>query len=107
MPLRFRRSIRLMSGVTLNLSKSGASVSVGPRGAKVTVGSSGVRATAGLPGTGLSYTTGPVRIGEHEHHRSTETETEQASAINWNKIIGIVIFLFVVAYMIVHTLMKA
>ena len=57
MSLRFFKRIRLLPGVSLNLSKSGASLSFGPRGAKVTVGPRGIRKTVGLPGTGISYTT--------------------------------------------------
>ena len=57
MGLRFRRSIRLMPGVRINLSRSGLSMSIGVRGAHVTVGHSKVRETIGLPGAGLSYTT--------------------------------------------------
>ncbi|MFP6685711.1 MAG: DUF4236 domain-containing protein [Polyangiaceae bacterium] len=56
MGFRFWRRIKILPGVTLNLSKSGASVSLGPRGAKFTVGPSGARATAGISGTGLFYT---------------------------------------------------
>lgn len=56
MSFRFFRRIKLLPGVTLNLSKSGPSLSFGPRGAKVTVGPRGTRYTAGLPGTGLHYT---------------------------------------------------
>lgn len=54
--LRLWRRIRVLPGVTLNLSKSGLSMSVGPRGAKMTIGPRGRRITVGLPGTGLSYT---------------------------------------------------
>lgn len=57
MGFRFRRSIRIMPGVRLNLGRRGTSVSVGVRGAHVTVGPSGVRQTVGVPGTGMSYTT--------------------------------------------------
>ena len=57
MGFRFRRSIRILPGVRVNLGKRGASVSVGVRGAHVTVGPTGVRQTVGLPGTGMSYTT--------------------------------------------------
>ena len=56
MGFRFWRRIKILPGVTLNLSKTGASVSLGPRGAKFTVGPSGARATAGISGTGLFYT---------------------------------------------------
>lgn len=53
---RFRRSVRVLPGIRLNLSKSGASVSLGGRGFHYTIGSKGTRTTVGLPGTGLSWT---------------------------------------------------
>jgi len=57
MSFRFWRRVKIVPGVTLNLSKSGGSLSFGPRGAKFIVGSRGKRATVGIPGTGLFYTT--------------------------------------------------
>ncbi len=54
---RFRRSVKLLPGVRLNVGKRSAGVSVGPRGAKVSLNTKReVRRTVGLPGTGLSYT---------------------------------------------------
>jgi tetratricopeptide (TPR) repeat protein len=53
--LRFRKSINLLPGVRLNISKSGASVSVGPRGAHITSGPRGTFFNLDLPGSGLSY----------------------------------------------------
>ena len=55
MSFRFRRSVRIMPGVRLNLSKSGVSVSVGGPGATLKLSSRGSAVTLGLPGTGLSY----------------------------------------------------
>lgn len=55
MGFRFRRSIRLLPGVRLNVSGSGVSTTFGGRGASVTVGRRGVRANVGIPGTGISY----------------------------------------------------
>ena len=55
MGFRFRRSIKLFSGVKINLSKSGASTSIGAPGATVNLSRRGVRGTVGIPGTGLSY----------------------------------------------------
>jgi hypothetical protein len=54
---RIRRSIRLMPGVRLNLSKGGVSTSIGRRGATVNFGKNGTRSTIGLPGSGISYST--------------------------------------------------
>lgn len=56
MPIRFRRRIRILPGLHLNLSKRGLSLSAGARGAHVTVGRQDERTTVGLPGTGLSAT---------------------------------------------------
>jgi len=56
MSFRFWRRVKILPGVTLNLSKSGGSLSLGPRGAKFTLGSRGRRTTVGIPGTGLFYT---------------------------------------------------
>jgi hypothetical protein len=53
---RFRRSVKVLPGIRLNLSKSGASVSLGARGAHYTIGPKGTRTTIGLPGTGLFWT---------------------------------------------------
>lgn len=51
----FRKRIRILPGVDVNLGKSGAGVSVGPRGARVSAGSRGIHLNLGIPGTGLSY----------------------------------------------------
>ena len=57
MAFRFRRAIRLIPGIRLNISKSGVSTTVGPRGASVTIGKRGIYANTGIPGTGMSYRT--------------------------------------------------
>lgn len=57
MGLRFRRTVKLLPGVRLNLSRSGVSTTVGVRGASVTAGKQGTYANVGLPGSGVSYRT--------------------------------------------------
>ena len=57
MGFRFRKSIKIMPGVRVNVSKSGFSTSVGGRGATMNVSKRGVRTTVGIPGSGLSYST--------------------------------------------------
>lgn len=57
MGFRFQKRIKLLPGLSVNLSKSGVSTSLGPRGAKVTYGHGQRRTTVGLPGSGLSHTT--------------------------------------------------
>ena len=56
MPTRFRRTIQIMPGVKVNLSKGGMSFSLGRRGFTINVGKNGVRRTVGIPGTGISNT---------------------------------------------------
>lgn len=57
MGFRFQKRIKILPGVSVNLSKSGISTSVGVKGARVTMGNGKTRTTVGLPGTGLSHTT--------------------------------------------------
>jgi hypothetical protein len=52
--LRFHRSMKIIPGVRLNMSKSGPSVSLGVPGARLNIGTQGVRTTVGIPGTGAS-----------------------------------------------------
>lgn len=63
MGFRFFRRIKILPGVSLNLSRSGISTAIGVKGAHVTLGHGEVRETVGLPGTGLSYT----HIDDHRH----------------------------------------
>lgn len=66
MGFRFRKSIKLMPGVRLNIGKTGVSASVGVKGASVNVGKRGVRGAVGIPGTGISYTEN-LTPGGHTH----------------------------------------
>lgn len=53
MGLYFRKRIKILPGLTLNVSKSGTSWSVGPKGAKINMGKRGTYLTTGIPGTGI------------------------------------------------------
>jgi hypothetical protein len=53
MTWRYRKRLRIVPGVTLNLDKTGALVSIGVRGGRVTHSRRERRATIGLPGSGL------------------------------------------------------
>ena len=56
MGFRFRKSLRLMPGVRLTLSRRGLSASAGPRGARLSINTSGrMTRTFSLPGTGISH----------------------------------------------------
>ncbi len=62
MALRFRRRVKLVPGVHLNISRSGISTSLGVRGASITFGKRGNYINAGLPGTGISWRS---KVGDH------------------------------------------
>lgn len=55
MGFRFRKTIKIIPGVKINISKSGLSTSLGGKGCTVNIGHGRVKTTLGLPGTGLSY----------------------------------------------------
>ncbi len=53
--LRFRKTISILPGIKLNLSKTGVSASVGGKGSTMNIGTRRRMVTLGIPGTGLSY----------------------------------------------------
>lgn len=56
MGLRFRKSMKILPGVRVNLGAKSASVSFGPKGLKHTVSTTGRNTTTvGIPGSGLSF----------------------------------------------------
>ena len=100
MGFRFRRSIKLLPGIRLDLGKRGfircfaphlsraleaapsgvrrrqasSSTSIGLRGAHVTFGKTGTRTTVGLPGSGISYT----HLDKPHHERSVASAPDPA-----------------------------
>lgn len=96
MGFRFNRRIKLLPGVTLNVSKSGLSTSFGPKGAKVTLGHGKTRTTFGLPGTGLSHSTlssnkktvGQDNFQDHAFDVDTEQQSTGASGYTVGKAIA-------------------
>jgi Protein of unknown function (DUF4236) len=79
---RFRRSVKILPDIRLNIGKRGLSTSIG---AHMTFGRTGTRPTVGLPGSGLSYThlerprqtaadapaAGPLSLARGASHRSS------------------------------------
>jgi hypothetical protein len=52
---RFRRSIRILPDIRLNVSKTGSSVSFGQQGFTANVSRRGIKNTISIPGSGFSY----------------------------------------------------
>jgi len=53
MSFKFKRKVKILPGIYLNLSKSGVSTTIGPRGASINIGKQGVFLNTGIPGTGI------------------------------------------------------
>ena len=51
MGINFRKRIKILPGVNLNISKSGISTTIGPKGANVNIGKKGAFLNTGIPGT--------------------------------------------------------
>lgn len=88
MGLRFRKSIKILPGVKLNLGKKSAGVSVGTTGARYSVNSSGRKtSTVGVPGTGLSYS----------KSSSSKKGKGSSSGLPWRLIaaVGVLVFLLI------------
>ncbi len=73
MSVRFRKSIKIMPGVRVNLSKSGPSLSIGGGGLTLNYSKMGVRTTADLPG-GLYYS----KLHGDGDDQPTASKAEQA-----------------------------
>lgn len=91
MGILFRKRIKIVKGVHLNISKSGTSLSVGPRGAKVTIGKKGVYANVGIPGTGI-YTRQKISGARYAKQRNLKRQREN-DAINANPLRFLIIFI--------------
>jgi len=101
MGFNFRKSIKIIPGVKLNITQKGiSSVSVGKNGARVNVGKKGVRTTAGLPGTGLSYTThSPYKkSGKFDKEPNYLLSQEQASKGQRSILMSILLWIGILAF---------
>lgn len=112
MGFRFRKTIRLLPGVRLNISKGGFSTSVGRPGATINIGKRGVRGTVGLPGSGLSYSDMIVKRGQGQERVTTQAIGHDAPDANGsgrpNLLIGaLAVVAVVVALLFAAGLMSA
>lgn len=74
MAWRFRKRIKIVHGIHLNLSKSGVSTTIGARGASVSVGSNGTYLNTGIPGTGI-YNRTKISTSNNSTMHTNETQT--------------------------------
>lgn len=90
MGIYFRKRVKILPGVHLNINKTGTSWSIGPRGASVNVGKKGVYVNTGIPGTGIYSRT---KISGNKNSYSSKCEKDN-EIINKNPLRFILIFLF-------------
>ena len=89
MAISFRKRIRILSGIWLNVSKSGISISIGGRGVTVNLGKHGTRSTLGVPGTGLSFSqTAAPRPQPAEPPRAGARAARSVAIVLWVFLIG-------------------
>ena len=79
---RFYRRVRVLPGISVNVSKSGPSLTIGGRGAHVTIGKRGITRTVGIPGTGIYYTS------RHGYHTGIHRSSETGAANGWMVIVA-------------------
>jgi hypothetical protein len=79
MPVRFRRTFKILPGVKVNVSKGGISFTVGAKGYHLNFSKRGVRQTVGLPGSGLSQSSYIIK-NDSEHETETKKEKDENSS---------------------------
>lgn len=93
MGFRFRKSIKILPGLKINLTHKGiSSASIGKPGASVNIEKKGTQTSVGIPGTGLSYSKHQLyknRAGNQENPAQeqqpfyTSQHTEQPKSNVW------------------------
>lgn len=93
MAIYFRKRIKIIPGVYMNIGKKSTSFSVGPRGAKLNFGKNGTYINAGIQGTGIYART--KISGANKKNKISKEEKRQIEneSINKNPLRFILIFL--------------
>ena len=80
---RYRKRIKILPGIHLNISKSGISANIGVKGANVTFGKNGTYVNTGIPGTGLYRRDKVSESGKKDYFEDVEriNETEKNQAV--------------------------
>ncbi|MBY0578444.1 MAG: DUF4236 domain-containing protein [Burkholderiales bacterium] len=90
---RFRRRIKIIPGLWLNLSKSGVSTSIGGKGLTVNLKDGKTKTTIGLPGTGMSYSETLTDSHKPEDGKQPEPSGQIAHPFFW-----IILFTAIIVY---------
>ena len=80
MPIRFRKSFKVLPGVKVNMSKGGISFTVGTKGYHLNFSKRGLRQTVGLPGSGLSETSYLVKNDPEPETKRDKSKKDRRTA---------------------------
>jgi hypothetical protein len=98
MGFRFRKRIRIVEGLYLNLGKRRGSLSVGGKGATANISKKGVLNTFRLPGTGIGYQS--KRIWTSRNHKPAKGRRQSVTPARFLAFITItVIVLWILAHL--------
>jgi hypothetical protein len=89
---RFRRTVKILPGVRLNISRSGISTTLGPNGVSINLGKRGTRTTVGIPGTGISHSSLMSPTSESGDEQNFSPENEKKSGCGTWAIVAISLF---------------
>lgn len=102
MGLYFRKRVKILPGVHLNISKTGTSWSFGPRGASVNIGKKGVYVNTGIPGTGIYSRTKVSGSNNNKGVNSCFFSREKENEIiNKNPLRFVLVYLFFLSSIII------
>lgn len=108
MGLYFRKRVKILPGIHLNISKTGTSWSVGTRGASVNFGKKGTYLNTGIPGTGIYSRTKIFGNDNGKKRKSYLYKHEKENEIiNKNPLRFILVFLFLWASIFIPLLTSA
>ena len=96
MPIRFRKTFKVLPGVKINLSRGGISTTVGSRGLHLTFNKHGVRQSVGIPGSGLSESSYLIKNesdGASQTRHESDPQSGEVGCFPWGCLLVLVIVL--------------
>lgn len=97
MSINFRKSLKIMPGVRLNIGKNGVSTSIGVKGAKINIGKKGTYLNTGIPGSGLSIRN-KISSSKKEVINYNTEKTEVPFVVNFIAVLYIIFSVIMLFY---------
>src|SRR3989339_312363 len=77
MSFRFRKRVKILPGIYLNIGKTGVSTTIGPKGANINISKTGVYLNTGISGTGISNREKLIDFNEKKNSVNLNDKTKQ------------------------------